>query len=480
MLDAKGHLVAQAVFNISREVDPDPWRNQVRDKKVWNDLAQLTKLARSVSPKQQTPQVLILLAERLKNKGGAKEAVALLRRALADHPRDFWLHFQLGFFTNDPGEKVGCFRAALTVRPNSSVTHFQLSLALDSQGDQAAQVCHLEKAIALDKDYADAYHMLGLVRANQWKLDAAIELYRKTLELNPGFALCHSNLGGALYNKGQVDQGIIHLEKAIALDDSLASAHANLGTALAARKDLTKAIEHLRKATALDPSFSSAYGVLGQALLQQGRFEEALAQTLAGMNVLRDGDSLRSVFEKQRQIIEKLMLLDKKLDAIRQGDALPQGSGELIELAELCLRYKDLPAAALRFYDAALAAEPKLVEKHRFAAACAAVRAAGGEGKDGAKLAAQNQSELRHKALAWLRAEFARLIEQNRTDVASVKSVKERLQQWLREPAFASVREPAALEELPPKERRDWRQFWSAVRSLCEPTVTSPCDKSNR
>ena len=59
---------------------------------------------------------------------------------------------------------------------------------------------------------------------------------------------------------------------------------------------------------------------------------------------------------------------------------------------------------------------------------------------------------LRQQAHKWLRAALA-----------DPKLSKDRLRTWQTEPGLAGVRDPAALDKLPPEEATAWREFWQAV-----------------
>jgi hypothetical protein len=115
---------------------------------------------------------------------------------------------------------------------------------------------------------------------------------------------------------------------------------------------------------------------------------------------------------------ERLLELDEQLPAFLEGKITPAGPGERIELAVLC-SLKGLHRAAVRFYEEAFAAQPKLAgylnPGHRYNAACAAALAGCGQGQDAAKLDDKERAGLRRQALDWLRADleaWRRLLDQ--------------------------------------------------------------------
>jgi hypothetical protein len=80
-----------------------------------------------------------------------------------------------------------------------------------------------------------------------------------------------------------------------------------------------------------------------------------------------------------------------------------------------------------------------------------------GQGHDAADLDADGRACCRRHALDWLRVELGawhRLLAQNPQSAAG-------LGQWLADPAFAGVRDPDALADLPACERRAWQALWA-------------------
>ncbi len=295
---------------VSRLADPQPWRDRLRDPQAWADRQALERLAGDMRPEEQSPQIIITLARRLKAAGG--DGTALLRRGLAQHPRDFWLCLQLGTQAADPLEQIGCFQAALAIRPRCSVphvklgnvlrdrkdlagavahfrqaiglspndapAHYHLAGALRDLGDLDGAITHYGKAIAADPNITQAYNDLGLALRDSQQLDDAIVQYRAAVKMDPTFAPAHTNLGVALLTQWHLDEALVHLRLAAKYNPADPAACDNLGMALRGKRDIKEAVAQYRRAIELEPAFALAHTHLGVALLDAGDVKGAVAQ----------------------------------------------------------------------------------------------------------------------------------------------------------------------------------------------------------
>jgi tetratricopeptide (TPR) repeat protein len=266
------------LLEVARLADPEPWRDEVRNGTTWQDVRQLKKLARDVKPRQQLPQTLLLLAHRLFDKRAEQAASALLRTALLHHPADFWLNIQLGNLTDDPGEKVGCYRAALAIRPGTLSAYNNLGVALYEKKDVGGALQTFRQAIVLDPKNASFHYSVGYVLYAMKDLDGAIREYNKAIALDPRNAPSHYNLGLALKDKGDREGAIQAWQKAIELDPKHALSHNNLGLALASKDDLDGAIKEIHQAIVLDPKCAFLHFNLGNVLRARGDLGGAIKE----------------------------------------------------------------------------------------------------------------------------------------------------------------------------------------------------------
>jgi hypothetical protein len=205
-------------------------------------------------------------------------------------------------------------------------------------------------------------------------------------------------------------------------------------------------------------------------LRDQGCFAEALEELRRGHELGKQSPGWRFPSADWVRGCERLVALDRCLPAVLRGEGEPESAAECLELAHLCQQYKGLMVAATRLYADAFAGEPAYAEElthgYRYDAACAAALGACGQGEDARARPDKESLTLRRQALTWLRADLALAATEGRRDEAGRKAVRQRLTHWRQDPDLATVRDGAALDQLPEDERRQWHQFWEEVAAL--------------
>jgi len=88
----------------------------------------------------------------------------------------------------DPAACAGCHRDISETCGTSGLPeiHVNLGAALSQKGDPAA-IDALRDAIRLGPDFAAAHYYYGRALAEQGRLDAPIEHYRRALQIQPNF-----------------------------------------------------------------------------------------------------------------------------------------------------------------------------------------------------------------------------------------------------------------------------------------------------
>jgi tetratricopeptide (TPR) repeat protein len=461
------------LLRMAKRADPDPvWGDRFRKPALWEKQEALQQLAAEAqerlakdAPANGPPTPLVtLLAKKLGQEDN--QAEPLLRAAQGRHPEDFWLNYALGEALREskPAEAVGFYRAALVTRPTVATVHHEIGMALLRQGQVDHAMAEFRRAVGLEPTVASYHYQLGLSLQARGQYDEAMAEYRRDIELDPKGAMGHHGLGICWQAKGQLDEAMAEFRLAIELDPKWGGAHYNLGLCLEDRGQLDEAVVEYRRAVDINPKWGPGHENLTQALLRNGRFAEARTAVRHSLDFLPTTEPARLGLQEMLNLCERLLALDARLPALLQGKERP-AAAEQLELARWCLEY-GRPQAAAGLYAAAFAAQPALADDlgsgYRYYAACAAARAAAGEGSEETRLAGPERAGLRRQALAWLRADLERRARLLRAG----KSVGWALTTWQTATALSGVRDRTALAKLPADERERWQHLWADVAAL--------------
>jgi tetratricopeptide (TPR) repeat protein len=358
-------------------------------------------------------------------------------------------------------EAVAELRRAIELDPKGGASHHNLGACLQSRGRLDEAMAELRRAIELDPKSARPHHHLGVCWQDRGQLDEAMAEYRRAIELDPKGAPAHYQLGMCLQSRGQLDEAMAEYRRAIELDPKVVPAYQELGMCLQSMGRLDEATAEFRRAIELDAGGGLGHASLAEALLRGGRFSEARTAVRRGLDVLSAEEPRRPALREMLDLCERMIALDARLPALLQGKERP-GAAEQLEFARLCGKY-GRPHAAAVLYAAAFAARPALADDletgDRYQAACAAARAAAGEGTDAARLGGPERAGLRRQALDWLRADLALgagLLRDGKSPGWAITT-------WPTAAALAGVRDQAPLAKLHAAEREEWRRLWADV-----------------
>jgi tetratricopeptide (TPR) repeat protein len=190
----------------------------------------------------------------------------------------------------------------------------------ESANDNEVAIGMLERAIALDSNFAPAYAQLAdayrvrftqfAPQEKQWE-EKAFQAADKALSLDPNLAEAYVARGFLLWtpSKGfQHKEAIQEYRHALSLNSNLDEAHHYLGNIYIHIGLLDEGLAELRRAVAINPSNTPARARIGVALLYQGKCEQALA--IFQSNLWEANQSLRGY-----QIAWSLLCLGKTQEA---------------------------------------------------------------------------------------------------------------------------------------------------------------------
>ncbi len=332
-------------------------------------------------------------------------------------------------------EAVRHLTAALGIRPRSVSTHVVLSIALRAGRELEEAEAECREAVRLKPDDSVAHRFLGNALRWRGKHDEAAREIRESIKLNPDDAGNHKILASLLSWWLKFDESLPEFREAIRLEPENFPVYLEYATALRRTGKHAEALAVVRKAQAMSP----------RSLVDYYHPPEWFAK------------------------FETLASLAGRLPAILKGEDHPKTIAEELDLALMCHDDK-LYGHALRFRADALEKDPKLGDnrraQHRYNAACSALLVAAGRGKDATPLEDAARSDLRRRALAWLKAEMAawfKLLETGSPQDRSTMLMS--IRWWPRDPDLATVRGDA-IAKLPEPERKDWQAFWVECETL--------------
>jgi tetratricopeptide (TPR) repeat protein len=210
---------------------------------------------------------------------------------------------------------------------------YKLALSRYRASQPWPAVTALQKAIAIDPRFAEAYYLLGLCLRDMQRPDAALAALERSVALAPAMLQAREELAELYGRLGRRDDRLAQLEALLALDPG-PSREVTLGVAYAARGRTERAVVTLGHAAERYPDHAYTYVALGRVWLESAQARPDRVHLSKALEALENAAGADDTSEA-------LTLL---------GRALLMASDE--ELAERVLQQAadKLPADPLAFY----------------------------------------------------------------------------------------------------------------------------------
>jgi serine/threonine protein kinase/Flp pilus assembly protein TadD len=408
------------------------------------------------------------LGDALRAQGRLQETLAVANDAVEACPdcAGAWSNRGLAYLKLDEFKKAiaDCTRA-IQLDEKLAAAWANRGAAYRSLGQYKKAILDCTKAIEVDEKRSAGFSERGNTYLQLGDYEKALADCSRSIQLDSSDSFPFYTRGNVYQALGEHEKALADCSKAVELDPKNPWTHGNLGDVLTNMDRARDAVAAYRSAIAINKNIAELHCALAGALQKQGEFQNALEE-------MRRGHELRSKrafwphpsAQWVRQC-ERRVELDLRLPGVLEGKVTPASSAERIELAEVC-SLKRLNRAAVRFYEEAFAAEPKLADQggHRYDAACAAALAGCAEGKGADKLDEREKTRLRDLGRSWLQADLTMRDKQlaggKAADQAQVQGA---MRHWLVDTDLAGVRGTGALAKLPEAERRGWQKLWEDV-----------------
>ncbi len=178
------------VLRVARTVDPDPWRDRVRDSGAWDRVETFLKLANAAEVREQPVALMLAFGARWRRLGGDRldrDLTRFMERVQRHYPNEFWVNIELGrlLLGRDDAAAVGYARAAVAARPGAAVAHSNLGqyLARLRRHEEAAH--HFLRTVEISRAYNWARTLAGEQLIKVGRTEEAIDQFRQILAAEP-------------------------------------------------------------------------------------------------------------------------------------------------------------------------------------------------------------------------------------------------------------------------------------------------------
>jgi tetratricopeptide (TPR) repeat protein len=176
---------------------------------------------------------------------------------------------------------IDLVQRAIALAPDHARAHGLLGMALSSAGRYQEALKSLDRAIALGS--TDAYGSRADALVALGRLAEAVESFDHALARDSGSVTDWCNRGATLIDLGRASEAAESFARALALAPDFAEAHYNHGNALAQLDRHAEAIASYERALAIKPDYVDALNNRANTLDRLGRLPEALESVDAAL-----------------------------------------------------------------------------------------------------------------------------------------------------------------------------------------------------
>ncbi len=211
-----------------------------------------------LSARRNISAAFLNLAEIYRDQNRMKDAIAVLVGGLQAMPENYDLTFQHLTDLFESGQFDAVLQAfeaqAFPQVEFDPVIWNHVGLAQWKLGKTTEALASLNKALAIDGEFAVSYHNRGTIHLDVFQKtrrpesrELALADFRKAVSIDPTYGPAYHSLGVAYFQGGDYGRAIESLDQALALDPGLDEAHFFLGSAHLRLGHKSLAYEHLMR-----------------------------------------------------------------------------------------------------------------------------------------------------------------------------------------------------------------------------------------
>ena len=168
---------------------------------------------------------------------------------------------------------------------------------------------HLEKALSIAPNYAEALTMRAVLALDQKNTEAAAADLEKAIKADPNSAMAYVVMGSLLNRQSKFDDAIRSLQRGESLAPNSWQTHFELGKAYIGKEDYQEALTQLQRAQSMAPSpYSLIYLLQAHAHLAMKQYSEAMSSLEAYLQKEPKGpnsDEARKMLQETQAFLAK-------------------------------------------------------------------------------------------------------------------------------------------------------------------------------
>lgn len=231
------------------------------------------------------PHALYNLAVACADSGDTTKARQCYEKCLKVNSSHVEAWCNLGVLNRNDGNTdlaIHAYERALSCNPNFDLAKGNLAVALCEkatvikESDPKTAKKLYKRALALQPTFADAHYNLGVLYAENSKLEQALVSYNLAVHFNPNLTEALNNIGVVYKDLGNLEMALEHYKRALQCNKQHHQTHNNIAVVYTLLGHVDVAAEHLRLANMLSPEYAEAHNNIGVLLRDQGDIDMAI------------------------------------------------------------------------------------------------------------------------------------------------------------------------------------------------------------
>jgi len=230
------------------------------------------------------------------NAGQFEEATSPLSQALEETPDDPALRrmLALAWLNAEVYDRAAELLATDPSRAVDRSLQYAYGLALVRSGRTVEAQPIFDRLLAEHADWPELNVLLGQAAAQEGDFEAAVEHLERAVELRPDVAEAQATLGNIYLRQGRLEEAGAALRAELAAHPVDHRSRYVLATVLELDNQPQAALREVELVLAAEPDFADAGYLRGKILLEDGRVDEAAAQLLAAAELAPEEPNIRN------------------------------------------------------------------------------------------------------------------------------------------------------------------------------------------